>query len=186
MMSCYGVMLSNNEVKDNKLFKSLENSENFLRGTTRKIISQVEGLLNFLEPLMKVGLPLLRKVLTPLAENVLLSFGVTGAGSATEAAIQKKIYGSGMTPLIISNKEIKDIMEMVKYVVESSLFNKGICKTIENEVKEQNGGFLGILAATLGAILLVNILTDKGVKAKIPRWGIVKAGKEIIRAGQNF
>ena len=60
-------------------------------------------------------------------------------------------------------------MEMVKYVVESSLFNKGICKTIENEVKEQKGGFLGMLAATLGAILLVNILTDIGMKAKIPR-----------------
>ena len=51
MMSCYEVMLSNNI----KLFKSLENSENFLRGTTRKIISQVEGLLNFLEPLMKLA-----------------------------------------------------------------------------------------------------------------------------------
>ena len=44
------------------------------------------------------------------------------------------------------------------------LLIKGVCKTIENEAKEHEGGFLGILLGTLGAILLENLLTGKRVK----------------------
>ena len=32
--------------------------------------------------------------------------------SATDAVIQKKIYGSGTTALIISNEEMEDIMKI--------------------------------------------------------------------------
>ena len=39
---------------------------------------------------------------------------------------------------------------------------KGITKTIENETREQKGGFLGMLFGTLGASLLGNMLTGKG------------------------
>ena len=53
---------------------------------------------------MAVGLPSIKNVLTSLAKNVVLPLGVTAAASATDAAIQKKIYESGMTTLIISNK----------------------------------------------------------------------------------
>ena len=35
----------------------------------------------------------------------------SAAASATDAAIQKKIFGSGMTTLIISNKEMDDIIK---------------------------------------------------------------------------
>ena len=38
----------------------------------------------------KAGLPLMNSVLTPLAINVLLPFGLSAAMSATDAAIQKK------------------------------------------------------------------------------------------------
>ena len=44
---------------------------------------------------MTAGLPLMKSVLTPLAKNVLLPFGLSAAVSATDAAIQKKIYGPG-------------------------------------------------------------------------------------------
>ena len=40
---------------------------------------------------------------------------------------------------------------------------KGITKTFENKTKEQKGGFLGMLFVTLGASLLGNMLTGKGV-----------------------
>ena len=57
---------------------------------------------------------------------------------------------------------------------------KGITKTIENETKEQKGRFLGILLGTLGASLLGNLLTGKGIL----RAGYVnKEGKGILRAG---
>ena len=34
--------------------------------------------------------------------------------SATDAAIQKNIYGSGTTALQISNEELEDVMKIVK------------------------------------------------------------------------
>ena len=57
----------------------------------------------------------------------LMPLGLTVAASATESSIQNKIYGSGMTTLIISNQEMKD-MEIVKYLEESGLLNKGVSK----------------------------------------------------------
>ena len=53
---------------------------------------------------MTAGSPLIKSVLMPLAESVWLPFGLTALMSATDAAIQKKIYGSGTTALIISNE----------------------------------------------------------------------------------
>ena len=75
---------------------------------------------------MKVGLPLMKNVLTSLAKNVLLPLGVTAATSATDLSIQKKIYRYGLTTLIFSNEEINDIMKIVKSLEESSLLIKGV------------------------------------------------------------
>ena len=38
-----------------------------------------------------------------------------------------------------------------------------LVKQLKNEAKEQKGGFLGMLLGTLGASLLGNLLTGKGV-----------------------
>ena len=40
---------------------------------------------------------------------------------------------------------------------------KGVTKTIKNEIKEQNGWFLGMLLHTLGASLFRNMLVGKGI-----------------------
>ena len=48
----------------------------------------------------------------------------------TDAAIQKKIPGSGTTALIISNEEKEDIMKIVKSLEESGLLIQGISETI--------------------------------------------------------
>ena len=91
-----GIDLPNNEMKDiMKVVKSLENREILLKGTTRKVTSQERGFLNFLRPLMTAGLPLMKRVFTPLAESVLLTLGLSARMSAANAAIQNKIYGSG-------------------------------------------------------------------------------------------
>ena len=73
--------LTNNQIEDIiKVTRSLENRKILLKGTTNKISSQKRGFLNFLRPLMTADLPLMKSVLTPLAESVLLS----AAASATE------------------------------------------------------------------------------------------------------
>ena len=61
---------------------------------------------------------------------------------------------------------------------------KGVSEAVENEVKEQNGGYLGMLAAILGASLLENILAGKRVVSSSD--GVIRAGEEINRAGQDF
>ena len=53
------------------------------------------------------------KVATPSAKKVLASLGITAAVSTIDAGIQKKINGSGTTTLIISKKEINDILKIV-------------------------------------------------------------------------
>ena len=88
-----------------KIVKSLENRGTLLKRTTKKNTSQERGFLNFLKSLMTTGLPLMKNVLTPLSKSAFISLGLTAA-AATEATIQKKIYGSGTTALIISNEEM--------------------------------------------------------------------------------
>ena len=87
----------------------------------------------------------------PLAKSVLVTLRLTASASATDAAIQKKIYGSNTTTLVFSNENLNDIMKIDKSLEGSGLLITGISKTVENEVKKQKGGFLDMLAATLGA-----------------------------------
>ena len=44
----------------------------------------------------------------------------------TDAAIQKKMFGSGNTTLIISNEEMNGLMKKVKSPEESELLIKGV------------------------------------------------------------
>ena len=60
---------------------------------------------------------------------------------------------------------MKGIIEIVKSLEDSSLLLKGVSETIQNETKEQKGGFLSMLLGTLGASLLGNILAGKGAIA---------------------
>ena len=58
---------------------------------------------------------------------------------------------------------MKDIIKIVKSLEDSSLLPEGVSETIQNEAKEQRGGFLSMLLGTLGASLLGNILAGKGI-----------------------
>ena len=73
-----------------------------------------------------------------------------------------------MATSIISNKEMEDIMKVVKSLEESGLLIKGITETIQNEAKEQEGGFLRTLLDTLAASMLKNMLAGK---SKMPGQG---------------
>ena len=84
------------------------------------------------------------------------------------------MLGSGTTILIISNDEMDDILKIVKSLEDSGLLLKGVSETIQHEAKEQRGGFLSMLLGTLGASLLGDILSGKGV---------IRAGEGTIRAG---
>ena len=107
-------------------------------------------------PLMKVAIPLAKNVLEPL--------GITAAASAIDAGIQKKKHRSGTKTLIISNEEMNDVMKIVQALKDSNILLKRVTKTIKNETKEQKRRFLSMLLGTLGASLLGNLLTGKGIE----------------------
>ena len=79
------------------------------------------------------------------------------AALATDAAIHKKMLRPGFTSLIISNKEMNDIIKIIKSPKESGLLMRDVSETNKNEAKEQKGGFLSMLLGTLGASLLGNL-----------------------------
>ena len=68
---------------------------------------------------------------------------------------------------------MNDIIKIIEALENSGILLKGVTKTIENETTEQRGGFLSMLLGTLGASLLGNLLTRKGM---------MRAGKGIVRA----
>ena len=119
-------------------------------------IIQSGGFLKSL--LSKLAVPL-AKVAIPLGKNILAPLGITAAASAIDTGIQKKIHGSGTRTLIISNKEMNDIMKIVQALEDSNILLKRVTKTIENESKEQKGAFLSMLLGLLGASLLGNLLS---------------------------
>ena len=128
-------------------------------------------------PLLKTGLLLLENVLKPVDKSVLIPLGLTVAAVATDAAIHKRMFGSGTTTLIILNEEINDTMNIVKALEEFGLLIKGVSETIKNEAKEQKGGFFGFLLGTLGASLLRDLLTGK-VKFRVGQ-GTIKRGRDF-------
>ena len=145
-----------------------------------KKLLQSQGFLGKL--LSKLASPLMKVALT-LAKNVLPPLGLTAAMSAIDGNIQKKIHGLGVK-LIIEQKDMNDIMKIIEALENSGILLKGVSKTIENETKEQRGGFLGMLLGTLGASLLGNLLTGgKGIMRADHR--IVCAGDGIVRTGEG-
>ena len=90
---------------------------------------------------------------------------------------KENFFGSGMTTLITSNEEMDDIVKMIKSLEKSGLLVKGFSETIKNQAKNQKDGFIGMLLGILGASLLGNLLTSKGV---------MRAGEGKITAGQEF
>ena len=154
--------LNNNSATDIKLSKAQIKKLIQSGGFLGKLLSKLAG------PLMKIAMPLAKNVLAPL--------GLTAAMSAIDGSIQKKIHGSGIK--LIIEEDMQDIIKIIKELENSDILLKGVSKTIENETKEQRGGVLSMLLGTLGASLLGNLLTGKG---------IIRAGegKGIVRAGEG-
>ena len=91
-------------------------------GFLGKLLSKLAG------PLMKVAMPLAKKILTPL--------GLTAAMSAIDGGIQGRMRGDE-AKLIIEQVDMNDIMKFIEALETSGILLKGVSKAIENETKEQ-------------------------------------------------
>ena len=95
-------------------------------------MTQSGGFLGtLLGPLLRTVLLLMKSVTQASAKIVLIPLGLTAAASAADAGMHKKILGSGHNiNLIISNDEMKDILEIVKSPEDSELLSEGVSETI--------------------------------------------------------
>ena len=75
-----------------------------------------------------------------------------------------------------------NVIKSVQALEDSNVLLKGVTETVKNKTKEQKGGFLSMLLGTLGASLLGNLLTGKGV---IRAGSGNNKGKGVVRAGYH-
>ena len=103
-----------------KVFSNGSSANIELSKTQLHKIGQSRGFVGkFLGPLLNIGLPFKGNVIKLLAKSVLIPLGL---GVAADAAIHKKMFGSGRPSdlalrnltLVISNEKINDIMKIVK------------------------------------------------------------------------
>ena len=126
-------------------------------------------LMNFLPRLIKPAISIRKNILAPL--------GLSAAMPATDAAFQKNMYRSENKTLIISNNDLNDLIKIATALEEHDIFLKGTGRAITNNAKKQEGGFLSMLLGALGASLLGNLLTGKGM---------YRTGKGLYRTGQGL
>ena len=125
------LLLTNTQVL--RLRKGYANNFKKLSKTQLHIIGQSGGFLGrILGPLLKAGFPLRKNTLNPLAKSVLIPLGLTAIASTADAAIQKKIFGSGTATLVFSNEDL-----IVKSLEDAGLLIKGVSEAIKNEAKNQ-------------------------------------------------
>ena len=126
----------------------------------------------------------MKNLLKPLTKSVSIPLKLAQAASTTDSAIQKNIFGSGMTTMIISNEEINDIMKIIKSLKQAGLLKKRVSNTDENKTKAQKDSILEMSLGTLSVTLLRSLLTSKRV---IRACGsVIRAGGGRIRATKDF
>ena len=129
----YKLLLTNRQVLNlRKIYAGKSSTDiKFSKTQISKMIQSGGFLGRLLGALLKTVLSLMKNVIKPLAKSVLISLGLTAAASAADAGINKKILGLGQCPsssalhnnnaiLIMSNDEMKDIIEIVKSLKDSS------------------------------------------------------------------
>ena len=80
---------------------------------------------------------------------------------------------------------MNDIIKIIQSLEDSNILLKGVTSTINNEAKERKGGFLSILLGTLGASLLGNLLSGKGI-VRAGYGHLSKERKGIVRASYSL
>ena len=128
----------------NKLKSAIKNGTDVILTLSSNMIGNSDDEANFPHKLLLTNrqvASLRKSFANHLLKSVIRLLGVLGltaVASATDAAINKKILGSGNhTTPIISNDDMQDLLKIVKSLEDSSILLNGITETVKNEVKEQ-------------------------------------------------
>jgi hypothetical protein len=130
-----------------------------------------EGLL---DSIIAIGKTVLPKVLP-----VLGSLGLAGATGAISGLANKAVTGKkkgGTVPLMVTSKDIKMILEMIGNLENNGALPRGTTEVITENIKQQNGGFIGTLLASLAGPLLASLISGKGLE---------RAGDGLFQTGSK-
>ena len=123
--------------------------------------------------------------------------GLSAASSLIDNNISKRVHG-GRTTLLFLDEDINDIMKIVQAPEDSDILVKGVTKTIKNNIKNQSGSGIGLLAGLLGSTISSSLISGKGISrtdeaiyrsgkgTKRTGQGISKKGQGYLRAGQGI
>ena len=145
----------------NNIENNLQTDIKLSKAQKSKIIQSGGFLGKPFGPLLKTGLSLLKSDTKPLGLLVL-----TAASSAIDAGVQKKIYGSETTTLVISNEEMNDILKIIQALEDSNILYRG---------------FLSMLLGTLSASCFSDLLAKKFRKRSNIRKKNCKSRKTIFK-----
>ena len=105
-----------------------------------------------------------------LGKNILAPLRLSAAMSATDAAIQKKVYGSGTKTVKFSNEDLNDMTKIVKALEDSDVLMERVTKTLKNGIKKSGAlPIIPMLLGTLGSSLLTGrglFRAGQGIKKK--------------------
>ena len=140
-------------------------------------IGQSGGFLGrMLGLLLNTGLSLMKNVLNSLAKIVLIPLVLTAAAAAaTDAAIQKKMFGFGH-PRMLDSRALDLVSRMVALTVFNVEIND-IMKIFSNMKQNNKRQISRYFIRYIGAILLGNLLTSKDT---------IKDDEGTVSVGQNF
>ena len=114
--------------------------------------------------LANLGKKTLTNVAIPLARNNLPRL-VSNLTSSAINKFDRKISGKGAVragkgfTLLISHENMNDIIKIIKSLEDSGVLIDGVAETIKDEIKRQEGGFLGVLLAPLVASLVQPVIS---------------------------
>ena len=126
--------------------------------------------------LLNTGLSLMKNVLNSLAKIVFIPLVLTAAAAAaTDAAIQKKMFGFGH-PRMLDSRALDLVSRMVALIVFNVEIND-IMKIFSNMKQNNKRQISRYFIRYIGAILLGNLLTSKDT---------IKDDEGTVSVGQNF
>ena len=99
-------------------------------------------------------LPKLIKPALSLGKTILAPLGLSAAMSSTDAAIKKKIYGSGTKTVKFSNKDLDDMTKIVNALGDSDVLMKGVTKTLKSDIKRRCFAFNANVTWYFGCIFI--------------------------------
>ena len=121
----------------NKLRKKVENNMSTDIKLSKLQINKSIKSGRALGSILARFLPKLIKPAISLGKNILAHLVLSTAMSATNATIQKNVHGYGTKTVGFSDKDLDEMIKIVKALENFDVLRKGVAETFKNHIKKE-------------------------------------------------